>query len=899
MRSPSHAILGILRFTARSVGAWTCACLFAVMIATPSLGQTQITLEQFGVGNGFRPGGPIAARLKITSDLDEATSGLIQWEIENADGDVAEFSREVTLQTRGSTTTTWLYGILPPTNDSVSLTDETWTFRLFSTEEGEKLEEITSARLSPQSSTIPSRPIQMTSDQVLVIGPNRAGLDGYEAIAGFPESPALNATTAVSTNNAARDLPDSWEGLAPFSTVVWTTANDPRFAPGELDGRSALEAALRDWVTRGGHLVIILPASSDPWRLGQEATALGDLFIGLKRETREGITLASILPALSSDATLRNPDKTVSISAFNPTELPPEWRPLAAIRPRLDDPGQAAEPNTSDQTAAEAMAEKAAIILKGDDTTPSPLVWAIRRNLGHGAIDLLGIDVADPDIQVQQAGRLPQTGVFWRPILGRRATAPSGAVLAQIKAADRLNNRTYVNTNNMGGGALVSSQIGLGGAAAQGVLAAMGLFAVYWLVAGPGGFAVLRHFKLQRHAWLVFVGTSVGFAILAWIGSRALRQEEYVVKHLTVLSHVYNPSDVDGEHSQLDLATTWFSAPLPGYGMVDVQLGPEDDTHNLLEHFSPPPNGAQNRFPNSGRYEIPFKNRARYEVPARATSAEFVGHYLGVPDDSEGAWGGTISVDANNPLQVIRNTQTDEISLRGTLVNDSGVDFQNAHLFHIYPLRTPGEQITGSVLNDASWLLDELPNYGIFVETGAPWRAGDSLDLAQVMYTKPRLERSRAGKDALRVAIQRSFVDPYTQNEAWGGMGNVGNFGSGDKLRYMSMLSLYHLLPPPLWFLDSQQRRPETVRFHHFLGRSIDLSRHFGEPGLVVIAFADDVPNPVPISIDGREGSSVGRVMLHWLHPLRSAKIEEDVEALANGANWTRSRTNPGTSTTP
>ena len=897
---PTHQINPVLnRPINRLFAAWLFAIAVLVPASLPALGQTTIELEQFGVGNMFRPGGPLGVRLKITSDLDDATGGLIQWEIENADGDIAEFSREVTLRSRGGITNTWLYGVLPPFREASLLNDETWTFRLFTYEEGEKVQEIASARLSPQSSLTPARPVQMTTDQVMVIGPNRVGLDGYGAIAGFPENPALNGITAITSNNSTRDLPDSWEGLAPFSTIVWSSADDPRFAPGELDGRSDLENALRDWVQRGGHLVIVLPATSDPWRIGLEETALGDLFVGLRRDVREGVPLWSLLPALTSQSELRDPDKTVSITTFDPNTLPSQWRPLAAIRPlEVELPGNTNESDSANRTAAEQVAERAAQ-LKADENQADPLVWAIRRTYGHGAIDLLGINVADPDIQVQQVGRLPQTGVFWRPILGRRATAPSGSVLSEIKDAERLNTRSYVSSNTLGSGALVSSQIGLGAAAAQGVLAAMGLFAVYWLVAGPGGFAVLRHLKFQRHAWLVFVGTSIAFAILAWVGSRVLRSEEYVVRHLTVLSHIYNAANDKGEDSQLDLATTWFSAPLPGYGMVDVQLGADGDTGNLLEHFSPPPNGASNRFPNSGRYEVPFNSRNRYEVPSRATSAEFVGHYLGVPDDSEGAWGGTISVDPNNPLQVIRNSTTDEISLKGTLINDSGVDFQNAMFFHVYPLRTPGEQLTGSVLKDASWLTDEMPNYGILVESGTPWVTGARIDLGATMYPNPRLERSRGGRDAMRIAIERTFVDPYKQSTAWGGVGNVGALASGDKLRYMAMLSIYHMLPPPLWFLDSQQRRPETVRFQRFLGRNFDLSRHFSEPCLLVIAFAEDVPNPVPISIDGREGSSEGRVMLHWLHPLPSANIVEDVEALANGASWTRPTSTSQDASTP
>ncbi len=81
------------------------------------------------------------------------------------------------------------------------------------------------------------------------------------------------------------------------------------------------------------------------------------------------------------------------------------------------------------------------------------------------------------------------------------------------------------------------------------------------------------------------------------------------------------------------------------------------------------------------------------------------------------------------------------------------------------------------------------------------------------------------------------------------------------------MLSLFQLLPPP-----DLERLPNSVdrslRLVRLLGQELDLSRHLSEPMLLVLAFADDVPNPIPISIDDDEIGGVGTVLLQWLHPL-------------------------------
>jgi hypothetical protein len=441
---------------------------------------------------------------------------------------------------------------------------------------------------------------------------------------------------------------------------------------------------------------------------------------------------------------------------------------------------------------------------------------------------------------------------------------------------------------------LVSSQIGLGGAAAQGLLAAMGLFAVYWLVAGPGGYAILRNFKLQRHAWLVFVATAAGFAVLAWLGSRMLRQDDRGIRHLTVLSHLYDPADTSATTPQFDLALTWFSAPLPGYGMVEVGIGDsEGPTGNLLNHFSPPPSGSRDKFPDSDHYTVPFNSRARYAVPARSTSAEFSGHFYGVPASTGDQWSATIRVGDTNPISIVRDPVAGTIRLQGTLINASGVTFDRVHIIQIHPLRTPApralEREPGLPI-----VTDELPNYGVFVDLGSAWSPNQVLDLGTILYPNgPVSERSR-GTNALGAAIQRSYVDPYAKAQGWGAMSEVGSMGMDDQLRYLSMLGLFGALPPPIWHIPKEGQQPETVRFHRMLGWSIDQTRRFGEACLLVVAFADNVPCPLPITVDGERPASIGRVMLQWIHPLHSASMKEDIDALAAGAVWQERATTAG-----
>ena len=75
--------------------------------------DVEIHVERFGAFNAYRGGDLTALRVRLRSDLPEPTSAIVQWDVENADGDMASYWREVTLPP-GQNVTRWLYAKLPP-----------------------------------------------------------------------------------------------------------------------------------------------------------------------------------------------------------------------------------------------------------------------------------------------------------------------------------------------------------------------------------------------------------------------------------------------------------------------------------------------------------------------------------------------------------------------------------------------------------------------------------------------------------------------------------------------------------------------------------------------------------------------------------------------------------------
>ncbi|MCZ6543136.1 MAG: hypothetical protein O6768_05680, partial [Planctomycetota bacterium] len=76
--------------TVRQLAVAMIVTLTAVISTAAAQGDdVEVQLEQFGVGSAYRPGDVVAIRLSLTSSLDQPTPCWVQWEVPNAEGDVA------------------------------------------------------------------------------------------------------------------------------------------------------------------------------------------------------------------------------------------------------------------------------------------------------------------------------------------------------------------------------------------------------------------------------------------------------------------------------------------------------------------------------------------------------------------------------------------------------------------------------------------------------------------------------------------------------------------------------------------------------------------------------------------------------------------------------------------
>jgi hypothetical protein len=776
-----------------------------------------VQLRQFGVGNAFRPGAVTAIQVSLTSGLDEAVPCRVQWEVPNAEGDVGEYGRSVTLSP-GTPALVWLYAPLPPHTTRTTI----WTIRVFEERDGRRRRELGGGQFSPAD--VNAFRHELKRGMIAVVGRAKMRLDDYGNPWNRRENPpGAHEETRIVSGILAQEIPDRWEGLQAFEAIVWSDA-----LPQQLRVDSA--NALREYVRRGGHLVITLPEAGNPWGLGARGqTWLDDLLVQQAPRTDEGVMLSELTPVLAkTDSIPINIE--VSIRVFKEAQrdfdaIDNGYEPLIAL--------------------------------------PDGRVVVVQRVFGFGRITISGIDISS---QQMASMRIPHADVFWNRVLGRRSDTPHPNELKAMDDEDpRLLARGVANELMIGDSRLFKDSIDKGGSAEIGLLAALVLFIVYWIVAGPPGFFLLKQRGHVRHAWLAFAAAAGLFTALTWGGVRVLREHNTEFKHVTFLDHVARPPQPGAvDEPRFQRGTCWGSLYLPSYGNVRVSIDSDAPQRDLLLTWAAPEK-PPDRFPNVDRYAVDVgRAPADYEIPVRATATQLYASWLGGLDPD---WGGIPRADPDDPIRVERDA-TGEPFLAGSIIHELPGPLSNVLIIWVSNERARRQgyardlnlrelPYTPSVLDRGRNLLN-----GGHMWSLSEWYPGEPFELP---------ESVRGGRGGTR--LDENIYKKYIQNEEGDGFDITGVGRSGARLtpdrarKFMEMLSFYHQLTPPKYHRVGD-KDPETAVMTRKLGRELDLSAWFTRPCLIVIGVLEKSPTPVPLRVDGRAPDSDGLTVVRWIYPL-------------------------------
>ncbi len=528
------------------------ACLLGV--TSPTLAQIElvemrIDARHFGIAGAARYGSwtPLLLTLDNRSALPQQVR--CEWIVPDMDGDLAQSSRTITL-TPQRTQQVWLYACLPISSRTIP------EFRV------RVLDASTQRLIASQTLRPPSDLIPPETNMIATTGQTFMGLEPYQD--DMFQQEKLRVVMGVRPG----ELPDKWHGLASLSALIWTPAGGD---PGAANVSSDTHQAIRDWVRRGGHLVIILPTAGDSW----SDSPLKDL-----------LPPATIYPAESIE-------KPVWVGlAKNPAEEP------GTLMARVLEPGP-----------------KSYVLLK--DNRQKPLV--IAAPVGLGRVTLVGLDLTDA--RLSSLG-LPQGNLLWRTIFGWRNPVLSPKFIQEEMQANRIQSMSF-RGQAMELGSFIPRMVAMRETAAGVLLASIIAFGVYWLLAGPMGYGFLQYRGMTRHAWLAFAVVVLVFTVATWgtaLGSRPARSR---ISHFSVV-------DIDAASNQVHVQS-WLSLFVPRHGRVDVAVDPSSPAFTTQTIASP---GLQARDDATGfldptRYAMDSANPNRAEFPVRSTAKTFLVDYFG------------------------------------------------------------------------------------------------------------------------------------------------------------------------------------------------------------------------------------------------------------------------------
>lgn len=548
------------------------------LITDDPTSEVDIEVERFGVGRVARSGEWTGIRIRVRDKSSRPREVLVRIRGSDSDGDFPVAQRDMTTNPnvwQGL----WLYQRLPykfQTGDTLLVTCseaiESGDAGSGEYRPGKRLGQV---RIPAQGLAESSRGL------VAVVGTRHMGLAGYTVSVNGGGTSAYGHEPLEPVPGLTPDeLPDRWVGLMQYDALVWASGE-----PGELRGDRA--AAIREWVHRGGHLVVVMPPVGQSWTSAAN-NELYDMLPAVQIQRQENVDLAPYRRLLTADDTRKLPSGAV-LHTFTP--------------------------------AADALPAEAVRVLNG----PDGRCVVARRLVGSGMVTLVGIDLNN---RILTDASMIDADIFWNRILGKRGLTKS----AKDAGEEAQKNPAMQQRADRSADLDIPVLINKSAAAATGILLGIVVFGLYWLIAGPLGFFGLKRYQKAHWSWLIFLATGGVFTAIAWSGATALRPGDANATHYTLLDHVY------GQNT--DRARTWMQVLIPRYGDARLSIGDPKDpplsgttkaVHALTAWDARGADTNAGSFPDTREYVIDARNPSALRIPVRSTVKQVQADWVGPP----------------------------------------------------------------------------------------------------------------------------------------------------------------------------------------------------------------------------------------------------------------------------
>ncbi|MFG0245335.1 MAG: DUF4350 domain-containing protein [Phycisphaerales bacterium JB052] len=774
--------------------------------------EIQLNVANFGIGGLAREGEWAGVQVQMQDLGSSSRDVVLRLEIPDEDGDLTQYDRVVTANP-GVVQSFWLYCWLPFRSAGSEFTLK--AFEAIDQGGSDNPAEIGfRAGRMLGSFQIYNPQIQPGSVGLLgVLGTYQLGLEQYGyTISANPWMLFGHELQRTSSGLTIDNLPDRWQGLRSLDSIVWSTATTASHDPSRLTPEKA--RAIREWVQRGGHLVVVLQSSGDPWYLGSHP--LRTILPAIETPKRlEGVNLEQYRTLITEDAEATMPANAV-VYSFTPT---------------------------SDAEQYEAIP-----VLKGRDGE----TVVTRRLLGSGMVTVVGLPLSHG--QLRRVGA-PDPEAFWHRVLGLRG---------DVKRLDQMNqqeNGDVQRRSLLSFDEGISRAISKTGTAVQGVFFGVVVFVLYWVIAGPLGYAFLKHRKLTQHAWVAFVVSIAGFTTIAWLGATAMRPKRANISHLTFIEQVAG--------QDIQRTRSFFSAMLPSYGEATLStIDPENgsgfgvqDSTNLLIPWGSPDTGSVlgGGFPDNSGYRVQARSPAALTVPTRATVKSFMSDWAG-----DSGWGMPYVVSDLGAIEEARLT-VDGLVVSGQVAHNLPAPLKDVRVFVIsreVPINRVGQEFGRRMIAQATVYAPSFGDLG--------WEPGKAIELRDIT--------------SLDSSGRRQLQQNYFETAVRYGVDNSGltsNRGTlTDRLVAGRFISQFE--PPRFGAATSDPvgDRLATRRVMH----GWDLGRWFTQPAIIITGVievgkdnASDDAMPTPVWINGKRVPATGTTVVTWIYPLEPAPPEYPV----------------------
>ncbi|MFN3168982.1 MAG: hypothetical protein ACE37H_18190 [Phycisphaeraceae bacterium] len=783
------------------------ACLLSASPVVAQQGGVEINIEldYLGLGGLVQRGVWTPVRMDLTNTSAQSVEVTCRWLLEDDDGDELVAERpNITLTPQradGEFQSVWLYANPPMSTRP----DQAWVFQAVDSKTGELLKQVQ---------------VQLPASAVVESSVNLVGVCGFSEMGLYPwrkRWSTQHEPLRVITGLSLETLPDRWYGLDSLSALVWSPQGGE---PTSTKVSSRTKSALREWVYRGGHLVVVMPYAGEQWT--SEKSGLSDL---LEPIDRDAINRTQARPPLSVFKVLTKTDPVGQV-----------WFDL--------------EKDSSFTTLAEVPVTEG----EGDAATTTDRPLIVGRRVGFGQVTLVGIDLSNKAV-LESVGPFALHRV-WTRIFSWRGSK-TGELLPDSEFDDQQTSGQYQeakNATHVELGTWLAARVARQRQTGPAVGLAFVLFMVYAVAAGLTFPHFLRGRGWERHSWLMFVGIVAVFSAIAWGGAWALRPASNSAAHFSVL-------DIDG-NNQVARVRSWQSVLVPSFADTQFKVSSEADgltRMDVVNVLSSPGHAIALEspgYPDQRTYGFDATAPHTIDIPMRSTTKSIVVDFLGQITAQRPGMSRPWQMPKAKDLRLASNGLP-----AGTITHDFPDTLTDVRIIYC----PGGPQLAGKSDNRPMVYAYRDPK-----TNKSEWAPKTPLALPASdqsytpLWVRPNLTSkqrnwTREGDLGSRIAQRGSMP---------------GNNNASDIINDIALLSFYDALPPPVY-----ETQPSTIpgvnfgsspyyTYNRSLMRDLDLTHLITGRRVILIGHLQNGPSPVPLTVDGQDVEAEGWTVVRWIYDL-------------------------------